>query len=68
VDGIVFWTKNPLPMLHRLKEIDDFPYYFLFTLNPYGTPLEGNVPPVEVSVDTLYVCPSRLAREGHLEI
>lgn len=28
VDGIVFWTKNPLPMLHRLSELDKYNYYF----------------------------------------
>ena len=36
VDGIVFWTKNPAPMLKRLDELSGYPYYFQFTLNPYG--------------------------------
>ena len=27
VDGIVFWTKNPIPMLSRLRELEDYPYY-----------------------------------------
>jgi len=44
VDGIVFWTKNPTPMLNRVHELNDYTYYFQFTLNPYGTDVEPNVP------------------------
>ena len=44
VDGIVFWTKNPIPMLDRLDELRDYTYYFQFTLTPYGTDVEKNVP------------------------
>lgn len=44
VDGIVFWTKNPSPMLHRLDELRDYVYYFQFTLTPYGTDIEKNLP------------------------
>ena len=44
VDGIVFWTKNPTPMLNRLHELNDYTYYFQFTLNPYGIDVEPNVP------------------------
>lgn len=44
VDGIVFWTKNPTPMLPRLEELRDYVYYFQFTLNSYGTDVERNIP------------------------
>lgn len=44
VDCIVFWTKNPEPMLARLKELEPYPYYFQFTLTSYGTDVEANVP------------------------
>jgi len=44
VDGIVFWTKNPIPMMDRLDEIEEYPYYFQFTLNAYGKDVEPNVP------------------------
>lgn len=50
VDGIVFWTKDPGPMLERLDEIADYPYYFQFTLNPYGTDIEPNVPSKDKTV------------------
>ena len=35
VDGIVFWTKNPIPMLERILELEKYNYYFQFTLNDY---------------------------------
>ncbi|MBQ9428827.1 MAG: DUF1848 family protein [Clostridia bacterium] len=40
VDGIVFWTKNPVPMLDRLTELERYIYYFQFTLNSYGKDVE----------------------------
>ena len=36
IDCIVFWTKNPEPMLNNLNQLQDYKYYFQFTLNPYG--------------------------------
>ena len=44
VDGFVFWTKNPTPMLDKLSRLDGFPYYFQFTLNAYGNDMETNLP------------------------
>jgi hypothetical protein len=46
VDCIVFWTKSPAPMLSKLKEISamGYPFYFQFTLTPYGRDLEQNLP------------------------
>ena len=44
VDCIVFWTKNPEPMIAKLHELDDYAYYFQFTLTGYGHDIELNVP------------------------
>lgn len=44
VDCIVFWTKNPRPMLSKLNELKDYNYYFQFTLNPYSNDIESKVP------------------------
>ena len=44
VDCIVFWTKNPKPMIDRLDELSEYNYYFQFTLNSYGKDVETNVP------------------------
>ena len=44
IDCIVFWTKNPKPMLARLHELEPYPYYFQFTLTGYGNDIEPHVP------------------------
>lgn len=44
VDGIVFWTKNPIPMMNCLDELKNYTYYFQFTVNPYGQDVEQNLP------------------------
>lgn len=44
VDGIVFWTKNPVPMLNKLDRLEKYHYYFQFTLTAYGPDAEKNLP------------------------
>ena len=44
VDGIVFWTKNPLPILDKLEAFNNYAYYFQITINPYGLDVEPSVP------------------------
>ena len=44
VDGIVFWTKNPLPMLPRLNELERYLTVFQFTLTGYGPEVEPALP------------------------
>lgn len=43
VDAILFCTKNPIPILNYLKEIDK-PILFHVTLTPYKSDIEPNVP------------------------
>ena len=44
VDCIVFWTKNPANMLGKLEYLQDYAYYFQFTLTGYGRDIEPNLP------------------------
>lgn len=44
VDCIVFWTKNPDPMLENLSLLNNYRYYFQFTLTSYDKTIEKNVP------------------------
>lgn len=44
VDCIVFWTKNPEPMLDKLVQLKDYKYYFQFTLTGYGKDMEPALP------------------------
>ena len=43
VDGIVFWTKDPAPMLGKLHEFSDYIYYFQFSLTSYGRDVESGL-------------------------
>lgn len=52
VDCLVFWTKNPAPMLPKLDRLQDYPYYFQFTLNPYGPEIESRLPPLDKRIGT----------------
>lgn len=52
VDCIVFWTKYPAPMLDRLHFLNDYHYYFQFSLTPYGKDIEPHLPPKADLVDT----------------
>lgn len=54
VDGIVFWTKNPISMLHRLDELSDYMYYFQFTITPYGKDVEPNLPSKDGEILTTF--------------
>jgi hypothetical protein len=54
VDVIVFWTRNPAPLLPRLKELDDrgFRYYFQYTLLNNPRTLDTKGPPLEAALET----------------
>lgn len=52
VDAIVFWTKDPAPMVERLAELGELASrcLFLFTLNAYTRDLEPGLPPLDERV------------------
>ena len=55
VKVVVFWTKNPAPLLPYLDELDarGIHYYFQYTLNDYEREgFEPNVPAVDKRVET----------------
>lgn len=52
IDCIVFWSKNPKPMLDKLDGLKDYMYYFQFTLNPYHTDIEQKLPALGNRLDT----------------
>jgi hypothetical protein len=52
IDCIVFWSKNPRPMLSRLDELKDYMYYFQYTINAYDQKLESGVPKKEGIITT----------------
>lgn len=63
---IVFWTKNPKPMLPLLHELDNagVHYYFQFTLNDYYREgFEPNVASVASRIHTFQELSSRIGAE-----
>lgn len=52
IDCIVFWSKNPRPMLSHLDELKDYMYYFQYTINAYDKGLEIGVPKKEGIINT----------------
>ena len=66
VKAIVFWTKNPKPILPYLKELDErgIHYYFQVTLNDYVKEgFEPNVPSVEQRVETFKQLSEMIGKE-----
>ncbi len=63
VDCIVFWSKNPAPMLEKLARLEGYAYYFQFTLNAYGKDMEEHLPPLDERIDTFRRLSERLGRD-----
>lgn len=63
VDCIVFWSKNPEPMLARLGELKDYTYYFQFTLNGYPKEVEAALPDLEERLQTFRRLSDRIGRD-----
>jgi len=66
--AIVFWSKNPKPLMKHLKKLDQVgvAYYFQFTVNDYvadhGGALEPNVPPLESRIQSFQELSNRLGK------
>lgn len=63
---IVFWSKNPQPMMKHLDFLDEqgIKYYFQYTLNDYDKEqLEPNVPDVDSRIETFIELSERIGKE-----
>ena len=45
VDGMVLWTKNPIPLLQLPAALARIPFYIQCTVTAYGQDLEPGLPP-----------------------
>lgn len=63
VDGFVFWTKDPAPMLKRLDAFSEYSYYFQFTLTPYGNDIESNLPDKHELINTFRELSARIGSD-----
>lgn len=64
VDCIVFWTKDATNMTKNLQYIDElgYKYCFQYTITPYGTDLEQNLPSKEQIIDNFQFLSSSLGK------
>ncbi|HPW66759.1 MAG TPA: DUF1848 domain-containing protein [Salinivirgaceae bacterium] len=63
---VVFWTKNPKPLIPFLFELEkrNINYYFQFTLNDYEREnYEPNIPNIQERIDTFKQLSERIGRE-----
>jgi len=51
-------------MFDRLHELDEFKYYFHFTLNPYDEKIEVNVPPLDERIEIFHGVHKQLQSVG----
>lgn len=65
VDVIIFWTKNPNPLIKHLKELDEigYRYYFQYTLTPYSKYFEPHTPALEKRVETFINLSERIGKD-----
>lgn len=63
IDCIVFWTKNPAPLIKHLSKIRDYKYYFQFTINPYNDQIEKKVPPKRNIIKTFKELSEKIGKD-----
>jgi len=63
---VVFWTKNPKPIMKHLDFLEEYVknFYFQFTLNDYDKEgYEGKVPKVDARIKTFQELSKRIGKE-----
>jgi hypothetical protein len=63
---VVFWTKNPKPLMPLLKELDErgIHYYFQFSLNNYEKEnFEPNLPSLKQRIETFKELSNQIGKE-----
>lgn len=65
VDCIVFWTKNPEPLIPYLREIDEMGYRYCFqmTVTDYGRDIEPEIPRTEDAIATFLLLSEMVGKE-----
>lgn len=63
VDCIVFWTKDPVPMIDKLNLIKDYNYYFQFTITPYDESIERNMREKKDIINTFIDLSNKIGKE-----
>jgi len=54
VQAVVFWTRNPKPLIKYLPELDKkgYRYYFQYTIIGYPKSIDSKSPPIDAAIKT----------------
>ncbi len=64
VDCLCFCTKNPIPLIPHLDEINDFKQFWFITITPYGNDMEPNVPDKTKIIKAFKEISKRIGKNG----
>ena len=63
---VIFWTKNPKPILPYLEKLNEkgINFYFQYTINDYDAEnFEPNVPPISERIETIKELSEKIGKE-----
>ncbi len=65
IDAIVFWTRNPKPLMKYLDELDEreYNYYFQYTITGYPRTLEKHTPNPYKAIETFKELSKKIGKE-----
>ena len=63
IDCIVFWSKNPKPMIPYLDKLKNYSYYFQFPITGYGQDVEPGLPEKKELLKTFIELSQRIGKE-----
>ncbi len=63
IEFIVFWTKNPKPMVKNLYLLEGYKFYFQYTLNNYDKTIEKNLPKLDERLNTFQILSKKIGKE-----
>lgn len=66
VECFVFWTKDPYLFLKRLDLLEDYKYYFLFTITGYGNDIETKMRKKEDIIKTFKELSKQIGKEKNI--
>lgn len=63
IDCIIFWTKNPAPIIEKLDLLTEYNYYFQITVTPYDEKIETKVPAKPIVIEAFKQLSNKIGKE-----
>lgn len=64
VDCIAFCTKNPMPLIPHLDELNAYRQFWFITITPYGKDMEPNVPDKAKVIEAFKAISARVGKQA----